>query len=203
MCHIANGNLGHVEIEPDELKNIRWQEAERAARIIGAKHYSIDINDLFVSAQNNDLTCKLSRVVRDVQPDLIMTHYPNDYMMDHVQTCEAVARASFAASCPHFDPEDPNVAVKVSPIYHMDTLSGIGFIPTEYVDISDVIETKLEALACHESQIIWMQEHDGIDFLDKTRICSMARGYQCGVQYAEGFRPCTLYLRMSAKRLLP
>ena len=41
----------------------------------------------------------------------------------------------------------------------------MGFLPTEYVDISDYIETKLEALSCHKSQLEWMLEHDGIDFL--------------------------------------
>ena len=38
VCHVANGNLGHVEIMQDELRAIRFQEAENAAKVIGAKH---------------------------------------------------------------------------------------------------------------------------------------------------------------------
>ena len=91
----------------------------------------------------------------------------------------------------------------VCPIYHMDPVAGTGFIPTEYVDISDTIELKLEALACHKSQIDWMRDHDHIDFLDFVRTCSKVRGYQSGVAYAEGFRPNLNYLRMTTKRLLP
>ena len=35
VCHVANGNLGHVEIMPDELRDIRFKEAEAAAKVIG------------------------------------------------------------------------------------------------------------------------------------------------------------------------
>ena len=74
---------------------------------------------------------------------------------------------------------------------------------TEYVDISDEIDLKLKMLECHESQIVWMREHDGIDFPDLVRTCSRYRGYQCGAEYAEGFRQCQVYLKGTTKRLLP
>ncbi len=77
------------------------------------------------------------------------THSENDYMNDHMQTYYATFRASFAASCPHFDRSMQKFAAGVRPIFHMDTLAGVGFLPTEYVDISDTIELKLEALSCH------------------------------------------------------
>jgi len=48
-----------------------------------------------------------------------------------------------------------------------------------------------------------MRDHDNIDFLDFVRTCSKVRGYQSGVDYAEGFRPNLNYLRMTTKRLLP
>ena len=89
------------------------------------------------------------------------------------------------------------------PVFFMDTLAGVGFQPTHYVDITEQIETKLAALRCHRSQLDWMLEHDNIDFADMVRTCSKYRGYQCGAAYAEGFRPYTVYPRMAAKNLLP
>ena len=203
VCHVANGNLGHVEIMPDELRKIRFQEAENAAKVIGATHYAVDANDLYVTAEDDALITRLAAVVRDVQPDLIITHYDHDYMNDHMQTYYAALRASFAASLPHFDLTAATPVAPTCPIYHMDALTGTGFIPTEYVDISDTIDLKLEALACHKSQIDWMLEHDKIDFLDMVKTCSRVRGYQCGADYAEGFRANINYLRMTTKRLLP
>ena len=75
------------------------------------------------------------------------------------------------------------------PTFFMDSLAGVDFNPTHYVDITGQIEMKLKALEMHESQIKWMLDHDGIDFVDMIRTCSRYRGYQCGVAYAEGFRP--------------
>lgn len=80
------GNLGHVEIMPEELRAMRFEEAENAAKIIGAKHYSVDANDLYVTAEDDGLINRLAAVVREVQPDLIITHYDHDYMNDHMQT---------------------------------------------------------------------------------------------------------------------
>jgi hypothetical protein len=58
-------------------------------------------------------------------------------------------------------------------------------------------------LRCHDSQIGWMLDHDNIDFCDMIRTCARYRGFQCGVTYAEGFRQCQVYLKNTAKRLLP
>ena len=203
VCHVANGNLGHVEIMPEELARIRFEEAEEAAGVIGAKHYSVDCGDLYVKADDDGLINRLAQVVRTARPDVIITHFESDYMNDHVETYQAVMRASFAASLPHWDMAARESVTGTCPIYHMDTLSGLGFTPTEYVDITDTIDIKLRALSCHRSQIDWMRDHDHIDFLDFVRCCSRVRGFQSGVEYAEGFRPCLNYLRMSARRLLP
>ena len=74
---------------------------------------------------------------------------------------------------------------------------------TEYVDVSEHIDKKIEMLCCHDSQIAWMRDHDHIDFPDMVKTCSRYRGYQCGADYAEGFRQCMVYLKGTTKRLLP
>ena len=77
----------------------------------------------------------------------------------------------------------------MTPIYYMDTLMGIGFQPTEYVDVSDVIDTKAAMLEAHQSQLTWLRDHDGIDVVEQMRTTTRFRGQQCGVDYAEGFVP--------------
>ena len=56
------------------------------------------------------------------------------------------------------------------PTFFMDSLAGVDFNPTHYVDITGQIEMKLKALEMHESQIKWMLDHDGIDFVDMIKI---------------------------------
>lgn len=204
MVHVANGDKGHKVIQPDELRRIRAGEAQRAGSLIGARVVSLDIPDLAVKSDNDGLIAALVDVMRETKPNVIITHPPEDYMKDHMEVSKAVFDASFAASVPHYKagipaPDDATVP----PIYYMDTLAGVGFLPTEYVDITDQIETKIQMNAAHESQIKWLYEHDGIDFLDFVRTVSKFRGLQAGAAYAEGFVQCLAWPRLTTKRLLP
>lgn len=202
MCHIANGNMGHVVIQPDELRRIRHAEARRAAEIIGAEHISLDVGDMQVESSNKEVRDKLVGVVRYTKADMIITHYTDDYMRDHMEASRFAYDASFCTTIPHILTESPHMTT-FPPVYYMDSLAGIGFVPTEYVDVTDEIETKLEALACHESQVKWMLEHDKIDFLDFVRTCNKFRGLQCSVPYAEGFRQYAGWPRFKTYRMLP
>ena len=123
-------------------------------------------------------------------------------MLDHVAVSHLVFDASFAASVPHYKTKVDKVA-KVVPLYYMDNLTGVDFIPTEYVDVTEEIDLKLAMLECHESQLKWMRDHDNIDFADMVKTCAKYRGYQCNATYAEGFRQCLAYPKMQTKRLLP
>ncbi len=80
---------------------------------------------------------------------------------------------------------------------------GHGFLPTEFVDISSTIETKVAMLEAHESQLTWLKDHNDVDIVEQMKTVSRFRGQQCGVDYAEGFVPCVVHLRPRPVRLLP
>ena len=199
VCHVTNGNMGHVIIPPDELREIRIGEAKKSGSLIGVEVITCDVGDLLVY-DNIVQRDKIIEVIRHVQPDVIITHSPNDYMPDHVAVSKLVFDASFAASVPHYG---TGGAAKLTPLYYMDTLAGVNFMPTEYVDISDEIGTKLDMLECHVSQMKWMRDHDGIDFAEFVKTCARFRGLQCGAQYAEAFTQCFAWPKIAAARLLP
>ena len=202
MCHVANGDMGHMVIQPKELGELREKEAENGGEILGAKKvYNVNIGDCRLYSHDTEARREMVRIIREVQPDFIITHDPNDYMEDHLQVSQLVFETSFTASVAHMFPEYP--VYKVVPIYYMDNLAGTNFQPELYVDVSDYIDKKIAALECHESQLKWMLEHDKIDFAEFVKSCSRFRGLQCGVQYAEGFRGCMAHMRKAAKRMLP
>ncbi len=209
VCHVSTGNLGHVIIPPDELTVIRANEAKRAGAMAGIEVISAGFNDLDIYDNNKEARDKIVDVIRYANPDFIITHNPEDYMPDHTAVSRLVFDASFAATLPNYtnyphrfsDPDGE--PAKLVPIYYMDTLAGVEFNPTEFVDISEFIDLKIQMLECHESQLVWMREHDHIDFADMVRTCSRYRGYQCGADYAEGFRQCRVYLKGTTRRLLP
>jgi LmbE family N-acetylglucosaminyl deacetylase len=199
VCHVANGNLGHAIIQPDELRDMRREEARRAGALAGIEVITCDVGDLMVYP-NEEQRNKVVEVIRYAKPDVIITHSPEDYMPDHTAVSKLVFDASFAASVPHYLNAE---AAPLTPIYYMDTLAGVGFLPTEYVDISDTIDLKLEMLECHESQMKWMRDHDHIDFAEFVKTCARFRGLQCGAQYAEAFTQCYAWPKVTTKRMLP
>ena len=200
-CHMSDGDMGHVTILPPELGLIRRKEAQTSGALAGIRVVWGGLHDLDIYDEK-DARDKLVKIIRDSRPDFIITHGQDDYMPDHTAVAKLVFDASFSASCPHYLPE-LGEATPVCPIYLMNNASGINFIPTHYVDITEEMALKQKMFACHESQIVWMCDHDGIDFADMVRTCSRYRGYQCGAAYAEGFRQCQVYLKGTTKRLLP
>ncbi|MBR3576085.1 MAG: PIG-L family deacetylase [Clostridia bacterium] len=200
VCHAANGNLGHAIIQPDELRAMRREEAKNAGALAGIEVITADIDDLTPEAADPKQREKIVDVIRYAKPDVIITHSPNDYMPDHTAVSKLVFDASFCASVPHYG---KGAETKLTPIYYMDTLAGVNFQPTEYVDISDTIDLKLEMLECHVSQMKWMRDHDHIDFADFVKTCAKFRGLQCGVPFAEAFTQCLAWPKIVTERMLP
>ena len=85
----------------------------------------------------------------------------------------------------------------------MDNLGGIGFAPTEYVDITATMATKLKMLACHKSQFAAMTELAHTDLAELVETQSRFRGIAAGCRYAEGFTRCDAFQRGLTTRILP
>jgi LmbE family N-acetylglucosaminyl deacetylase len=202
MCHAARGDRGSYVHTSEEIARIRAGEARRAAEIAGAEYVTLGFRDTEVSSSDPDQRRAVVDLVRATRPELIITHYPGDYMQDHNELSKLVFDCSFHATVPLLETERPHHDL-VSPIYYMDTLMGIGFHPTEYVDVSGFVETKAAMLEAHASQVTWLRDHDGVDIVEQMRTTTRFRGQQCGVEYAEGFVPCLTWLRARPRRLLP
>ncbi len=201
VCHMSDGDMGHVVIMPEELGILRRKEAQNAGAVAGIKVIWGGLHDLDIYDEKKarDMIVK---IIRDERPDFIITHGEDDYMPDHTAVAKLVFDASFSASCPHYLPE-LGEAVPVTPIYLMNNATGLNNVPTIYVDITEQMETKHKMFACHESQIVWLKDHDGVDTVEQIEIFARFYGLQCGVKYAEVFRERFASGRQCPARLLP
>ena len=201
MAHLLNGDKGHYRMDSQELAQIRNQESLAAARIIGAEALTLDIPDgqIFSDLPTRE---KVIDLVRQTRPDVIITHPLNDYMADHTTTGQLVQDAGFYAASPLFQTRH-DAHDQIPPVFFMDTVMGLQFQPTEYVDITETFPQKIAMLRQHASQLQWLLEHDNVDILQVVEKVAAFRGLQCGVEYAEAFCQYDVWPRKTPRRLLP
>ncbi len=194
-CLVTDGDAGGFDntISRTRMAELRQIEQTAAAKVLGVTElHFLGYPDGRVVA-DLELRESLSRVIRQVKPDLVLSQSPvrnfdRIYAShpDHLATGEATlsavypdARNEFAFTSLLLDEGlDPHSAPEVWMMAGPDL--------DHFVDITDHIEAKIEALLCHESQI---QDPSGMP----ERIREWARqvadraGFEPG-RMAEGFR---------------
>jgi LmbE family N-acetylglucosaminyl deacetylase len=170
--NIANGSLGTNSHSYEEIVRIRREEARRAAGLIGAVWHESLCDDLEVF-YSKELFAALVPVIREVNPEIILTHGPYDYMEDHVNAGRLAVSAAFCrgmTNCRTARPApavDGAVAVYHSMPHSLSDPLRRPVIPGIFVDIEPFIPVKRQMLACHRSQKEWLDVSQGIDaYLD-------------------------------------
>lgn len=198
MCGLGSES---PETDTDEMSRLRLEESERAAGVIGASlcAFEVPICELH---RDPEIRLRLTELLRRVEPHVILTHDPQDYHMDHETTSRLASQCSFLARQYVVQTESPPTRVHAT-IYHMDTISGLGFEPEVYVDITDVFETKLQMMQCYESEIRAWRDNPVVEWLEWAEVHCRYRGLQTSVRYAEAFRSPHRWGHVLPARLLP
>ena len=200
---VTDGSMGDFHIPPAELSKIRHQEALAAAAVIQAELIWIGLTDEFISGSLEERR-RMIDVLRRVDPDIIFTHAPTDYHPDHRYTAKLVFDAYFQKGLPHIPGQTLGPCrFAETQVYYMDTVGGIGFTPTDYVDITEVIDLKRRMLQCHASQVGTTREKLGRDLLELMEIQAQFRGLAANCRYAEAFCWLHTWQRGITYRVLP
>jgi LmbE family N-acetylglucosaminyl deacetylase len=193
--NVANGNMGSVDRLPAELIAIRRREAEFSSRLLGSTLHESIANDLEVF-YTQDLIRRVTALVRQVKPDLVLTQSLEDYMEDHMNTARIAVAATFARNIPFFAsiPEEPGV-FEDAMLYHATphTLTDMmrrPIVPEVFVDVTSVIDQKQKLLACHASQKEWLDTTQGFDsyLITMREITEKVGGMSGRFRFAEGWR---------------
>lgn len=193
-CNVSSGNLGSTVMSSAKTAATRAKEAKAAARELGAKWHPSMARDLEIFYEDR-LLRRLCALIREVEPTVIFTHPPQDYMEDHMITCRLAVTAAFARGIPNY-PSRPRRRPTLAPVtlYHSAPHGLCGPLrqtwePEFYVDTTSVHARKLAALACHRSQKEWLDASQGMDsYLVAATVDSEELGRRSGCcQHAEGF----------------
>jgi LmbE family N-acetylglucosaminyl deacetylase len=193
--NVANGCAGSTELTPAETAAVRKKEAMKAAALLGAEFHESLVDDLEVFYAQ-DLIRRLTALVRQTKPDIVLTQSMEDYMEDHMNTARVAVTATFMRGVPNYRsvPDEAAVLDDVM-LYHatphiLTDMMRRPIVPEMYVDISDVIDEKEKMLACHASQKEWLDKTQGFDsYLKTMREAALAVGRMSGrYRLAEGWR---------------
>ncbi len=156
LSYGERGESGELWKQPDQteaaVKQIRHDEATKAASVLGAEFVGFDLGDypLEVGAPGIE---RLAEQLRDFAPDVVVTHPERDpFNPDHPTAYAAVARARLltagAGVASAFKTVKPTEFLVFEP--HQPELCG--FCPTTYVDITEVMDLKRQAMECMAAQ---------------------------------------------------
>ncbi len=157
IVSVTNGDAGHHEMRGEALALRRRAEAAAAGNVIGASYVTWDNHDGTLQP-TLDVRHQVIREIRAYRPDLVLTHRTNDYHPDHRAVGNVVRDASYMVTVPAVVPEVPVLRKDPVVAYMPDRFTKpYPLQPDAVVDITAYIETAVDMLACHESQVFeWL-----------------------------------------------
>jgi 4-oxalomesaconate hydratase len=157
LSYGERGESGELWKEPgmteERVKQVREEEAERAAAALGATFECLDLGDYPLMVDRNGLGAIADRI-RSVSPNVLLTHTDRDpFNPDHAEAYFAVekarALAAGAGTASAFGgPFQPPELLLFEP--HQPELCN--FTPTVFVDITPVMDAKRAAMAEMQAQ---------------------------------------------------
>jgi LmbE family N-acetylglucosaminyl deacetylase len=150
---LTNGDAGHYAMGGGALAKIRMAESEEAGKRFGIKEYQVMDNhdgELMATLENR---LKVIREIRKWDADVVIGPRPNDYHPDHRYTAILMQDAAFMVVVPNIAPDVPALQKNPVFLYAADRFQKPNpFEADVAIDIDDVFDQKIYALAAHDSQ---------------------------------------------------
>ncbi len=152
LVSVTNGDIGHWNMSGGALAKRRTAESAEVAKRLGVVSEVLDIHDgeLIPSLENRR---KITRLIRDWNADIVISHRPWDYHPDHRYVGVLVQDAAYMVAVPFFCPDVPPLKKNPVFLYSSDRFKKpYPFEADIAVDIGSVFEQKVDALMALESQ---------------------------------------------------
>ena len=199
---VISDAMFHREEVPDETElmklmedrsDVKAEEVRAACNILGVEDIYFFGADDAVLLVTEDMVKRLARLLREMCPDVVLTHFPkeNDALTNsHVITGQIVMHAVSLAA--NVDPGDRRPPHRSAAVFFFGTGAAAvpanvwrsegGFYNDVFIDITDVADKKLAALDCLVSQ-----GYGGAYARKRIETSDGAFGVAGGCAYAEGF----------------
>lgn len=160
-CIMTDGDAGGFDpAQRAEIIALRAAEQERAAALVGVKdiHY-LHQRDGYLEP-NHEVMRGVVKLIREVRPDVVLSMHPERNWKriqkshpDHLAVGEAVTRAIYpAVENPFAYPDLAEAGLEAYKVPWLWFFAGPEERENHYVDVTEHVESKLEAIHVHVSQ---------------------------------------------------
>jgi 4-oxalomesaconate hydratase len=129
-----------------EIKEIRRQEAQDAAKVLGAQLRTFDAGD-YPLVETSELLYGLAALYRETQPTVVLTHPERDpYNFDHPMAFHLAMKARILAQAPGVEPGGTPLGAPPVFCFEPHQSEMCDFKPDLLLDITAAWERKLQAM---------------------------------------------------------
>lgn len=149
---VTNGDAGHMTEGGGMLAKRRLEETKEVARRLGVTYEVLDNHDGEL-LPTLPIRFEIIRRIREWNADVVIAPRPNDYHPDHRYTGILVQDAAFMVGVPNVAADTPPLRKNPVFLYFQDNFKKPNpFQPDISIDITQVIDIKVNALDAHQSQ---------------------------------------------------
>ncbi len=201
MVHQKKGfTTGIIDLTQGEMgtrgtPEMRLKEAEASAEILKLSvRRNLNLGDSFFE-NNKENQLIIAKEIRAYQPDMVLTNAKFDRHPDHGRGAELVTQACFLAGLKKIETKDdegnPQKPWRPKKVYH--AIQSTAVMPDFLVDISDVMDKKMESIKAYQSQFFDPNSKEPETYISRPEFLDMITsraqefGHRIQVKYAEGF----------------
>jgi len=168
---MTGGELGIGGETNAAARLIREAEAKKAAALQGAAIEFFGAVDASLAVDSAS-TALLKSILLRLKPTMVLAPWPMDVHTDHQATGLLAWRV--------FQDQRFSFSLYFYETTNSPHSKSFAFVPTDYIEISAVMEKKKEAVYCHASQ-------DPAEWFGMYITLATARGYEADVPFAEAY----------------
>ncbi len=195
VCTLSEGASAQYP-DPDMIR-VRREASEVAARILGVKGtvYHGLPDSRMEAVPHIEINAIIEQHIQDIKPEIVFTHFSGDTDLDH----QRAYQSTIVATRPKLG--SPIKRVLCYEVLGQTHWNGIGvdtaFVPNVYVDVSEFLHKKIEAMKSYTSEIGLYPHPRSLEAIDAL---ARFRGILCGTIAAEGFLLIREVQRAEAQR---
>lgn len=182
FLHLTPGEKGNPKMNHLEYKQQRLAETRRSAEKMGAEVMVFDYADGELPV-NNEVKLKICDAVRQLKPDIVITHWHGSFHRDHRNCHVNAMEGVFWAAL-------PGIVRALSPhcitaLYYAENWEDpYDYQPDLWIDISEVYDQWMAALREHA---LFRGEVASFDYLQYYSGLTAMRGAEVGYKRAQTF----------------